>query len=244
MSSYAEFAGIYDQLMDDFDYPEWARYYMELIAPVNPRRICDCACGTGSLTLEYAANGLETIGSDLSGEMLEIAAEKARRRGVSVRWLCRDMCMLELPAPVDALLCGCDGVNYLTSQKRVLAFFEAAHRCIRPGGMIAFDISSEYKLREEMGDAFFGEERDDIAYLWQNTLRGDNVTMDITFFVRQEDGLYRRFTETHRQRAHSVEEIKTLLAQAGFEQIHVYGDRTFEAPGPEELRIHFTAVRK
>lgn len=244
MNSYTGFAEIYDTLMDDFDYAAWSEYYLKLIEPVDAKRICDCACGTGSLTIEYAAKIAEVIGSDISGEMLRVAGEKARRKGVSVRWLCADMCRLELPKPVDAVLCGCDGVNYLTSMKRVKAFFTAAFNCIRSGGMLAFDISSEYKLREVMGDAFFGEERDEMAYLWQNSMEGDIITMDLTFFVEEGNGLYRKFNETHRQRAHSVPEIVAALEETGFTDIHVYGDRTFKAPENDELRIHFTALKQ
>ena len=60
MDAYSGFAGVYDLLMDDFDYPAWAAYYLRLLADsgVHPSEMCDCACGTGSLTMEFAARGL------------------------------------------------------------------------------------------------------------------------------------------------------------------------------------------
>ena len=75
MSAYAGFAAFYDTLMDDFDYPAWADYYMKLLAAegVQPTSLCDCACGTGSLSIEFARRGIRVTGADLSGEMLEIA---------------------------------------------------------------------------------------------------------------------------------------------------------------------------
>ena len=247
MAAYAGFAGLYDRLMDDFDYAEWAEYYLTLLdrAGVRPAALCDCGCGTGSMTVEFAARGIRATGADISPEMLEQAAEKARRRGVPVSWTCQDMTDLRLPKPVDALVCACDGVNYLTSLARVESFFRAAFRALRPGGALAFDISSRYKLEEEMGDAFFGEERDDVAYLWENRLDAQRhiVTMDITFFAREESGLYRRIVERHTQRAHSAQEIAAALAASGFEKTEVFGDRKLAAPGPEELRLHFLARR-
>ena len=55
MSTYGAFAEIYDVLMDDFDYPAWADYYLTLLerAGVKPSTMCDCACGTGSLSYSY-----------------------------------------------------------------------------------------------------------------------------------------------------------------------------------------------
>ena len=245
MDAYSGFARVYDLLMDDFDYPAWAEYYLELLsrAGVRPEGLCDCACGTGLMTLEFARRGLRVTGVDISREMLELAGEKARQSGVNAQFVCQDMTQLTLPRPVDALVCACDGVNYLTTDRRVLAFFRAAHRCIRHGGALAFDVSSPYKLRSVLGDSFFGEERDEAAYLWQNTLENDIVTMDITFFLREEGELYRRVSETHRQRAHEPERLKALLEEAGFVNVQIYGDQSFEPPGPQEMRVHFCATR-
>ena len=81
MESYGEFAAVYDRLMDDFDYPAWAEYYLELIsrAGVKVRRMCDCACGTGSMSIQFAKRGINVTGMDISRDMLEIAAVRARR---------------------------------------------------------------------------------------------------------------------------------------------------------------------
>ena len=101
---YNEFARVYDTLMDDVDYDGWARHYLELIAPAKPRRICECACGTGSLTVRFARAGLQTTGVDLSEDMLRIAQEKARRFGVQTPFVRQDMCALTLPRRVDSRL--------------------------------------------------------------------------------------------------------------------------------------------
>ena len=94
-----------------------------------------------------------------------------------------------------------------------------------------------------MGDSFFGEERDGLATLWQNRLNREThvLAMDVTFFVREEDGRYRRFRETHRQRAHSERELLDWLCEAGFERARAFGGMTLDAPRADDARIHFTA---
>ena len=96
-----------------------------------------------------------------------------------------------------------------------------------------------------MGNAFFGEERDGVATLWQNRYNSDTdvITMDVTFFVREEDGRYRRFREEHRQRAHSEQEILTWLNQAGFEHARAYGQMRMDAPREDDMRIHYVAEK-
>ena len=248
MAAYEAFADLYDALMDDVDYDAWADYYLRLIraAGVEPNALCDCACGTGSMSVRFARQGLRVTGVDLSGEMLARAQEKARRFGVQTMFVRQDMCALSLPRPVDALVCACDGVNYLLSDERVSAFFERAHAALKPGGVLTFDISSAAKLRDTLGDSFFGEDRDDVTYLWANRYDADarTVTMDLAFFVREADGRYRRFDETHVQKAHEPARLCELLAARGFGDIRVYGDRTFDPPKADAQRIHMAAVRK
>lgn len=247
MRSYDALAEVYDLFADDFDHPRWADYYRALLARagVTAHSIVDAGCGTGLMTVELARDGARVIGVDASEEMLRAAAERLRREGVRATLVRQDMCRLEVPRRVDAVICACDGVNCLLTQARVRAFFRAAHAAIRPGGALAFDISSRYKLETLMGDAFFGEERDEAAYLWENHFDAQRrlLRMDITFFVREADGRYRRFCETQVQRAHTAEEIAAWLAAEGFEAVEAFGDRTFEAPGKEEKRIHFLARR-
>lgn len=242
---YGEFARVYDTLMDDVDYDGWARHYMELIAPISPRRICECACGTGSLTVRFARAGLNVTGVDVSEEMLRAAQEKARRFGVQVPFVHQDMCALTLPRRVDAVLATCDGVNYLTQEAQVRAFFESAYRALRPGGMLAFDVSTLEKLSGTLGNAFFGEDRSEITYLWQNRWDAHTrcVRMDIAFFLREADGRYRRFDEAQIQRAYTPQELTALLRQAGFADIRVLGGFTMEVPRGGEERIHILATK-
>ena len=243
---YEDFASVYDTLMDDFDYDAWSGYYLDLICSVTgelPRRAAECACGTGSLTVRLAQSGMAMTGVDLSAAMLRQAESKAREWGVEPAFVRQDMRRLTLSRRVGAVLATCDGVNYLMSQEDVKAFFAAAYQSLLPGGALCFDCSTRHKLEKTMGDSFFGEERDGAAVLWQNRLNREThvLSMDVTFFVREEDGRYRRFREQHRQRAHSQQELTLWLTDAGFEDIHVYGEMRMDAPKEDDLRIHFTA---
>lgn len=245
---YEDFAGVYDTLMDDYDYDAWSEYYLKLMrssAGKLPERMVECACGTGSLTVRFARTGMKVIGADLSLSMLRRAEEKARHYGVEAGFIRQDMRRLALTRRVGAVLATCDGVNYLTTPQDVQAFMKSAYDALLPGGVLCFDCSSRHKLEDTMGDSFFGEEREGLAVLWQNRLNRSShvLTMDVTFFVREDDGRYRRFREEHRQRAHSEEEIRSWLEAAGFEQICAYGEMRMDAPREGDQRIHYTAKK-
>ncbi|MDR0928308.1 MAG: methyltransferase domain-containing protein [Oscillospiraceae bacterium] len=244
---YQSFARVYDALMADVDYPRWAEYYLTLAqrAGVHCLRAADCACGTGNLTLALSRLGLSMTGLDLSVEMLRCAGEKARHLGIPVPFVRQDIRNLLLHRPMDALFCACDGVNYLTRPEDVQAFFAAAYRALRPGGGLFFDVSSPYKLETLLGNNCLGDDNPAASYIWQNHFDPAVrlLQMDLTFFVREADGRYSRFEETHWQRAHTAAELTEWLKAAGFESIALYGDRTFTPPDARTARLHLAAVR-
>ena len=244
---YQEFAQVYDALMDDVDYPAWAAHYLALMhrREVAPGALAECACGTGSLTVEFAGRGIAVTGVDQSADMLRVAADKARARGLSVPFVRQDMRALALHRPVDAVLATCDGVNYLCTPQGVGAFFAAAHAALKPGGGLFFDVSTPHKLAHVLGDAFFGGNGADVSYLWQNRYdpAAALLEMELTCFVREAGGRYRRFDETHVQRAHTAQELERWLAEAGFQGVQIYGERTFEPPQPTDQRWHVAAIK-
>ena len=68
--------------------------------------------------------------------------------------------------------------------------------------------------------------------------------MDLTFFVKEKDELYKRYTETHFQKAHDSKDITAMLGKCGFGNIQIYGDKVFEAPTEDCQRIHFSAIKQ
>ena len=146
---YGDFARVYDRLMWEVDYAGWADYYASLLDLADVPRgsaVVECACGTGSLTLSLSGQYRMT-GVDISQEMLSVAADKLRAAGRQVPLIRQDMQRLTLHRPQDAVLCTCDGVNYLTGDKALGAFWLPPMPRLRPGGALAFDVSSLHKLR-------------------------------------------------------------------------------------------------
>ncbi len=244
---YTAFAAVYDRLMRDVDYEAWARHYARLLAGahVHGGNVCECACGTGSLTLPLRRLGYRMTGVDLSRDMLSQAAQKARDAGLEIPFVCQDMCHLQLHRRQDAILCTWDGVNYLTTPDRARRFFRAAYAQLKPGGALIFDVSTPEKLSGTLGDHTLGCQEEDISYIWQNAYhpRTRTVDMRLSIFVGDTDGRYQRLEETQTQRAHTLEELTKYLAEAGFADIRAYGKLALRAPRPGDERWHIRAIR-
>ena len=144
---YDEFANIYDRLQN-IDYASFVDYYQKIFESfsLKPELVLDLACGTGNVTIPLAERGYDMIGVDMSGEMLNIAADKARAKNLDILFLNQDMTEFELYGTVDAIVCSLDGVNYLTEDWQLEQLFALVKNYLNPDGIFIFDINSKYKL--------------------------------------------------------------------------------------------------
>ncbi|MBQ2817832.1 MAG: class I SAM-dependent methyltransferase [Clostridia bacterium] len=238
-SQYKDMAALYELMTDDYDHSKWCDFYMDIASLRRGMNVYEAGCGTGLMTRQLLKRGLKLISSDISDEMLRQAQQKSAMGQRAVFVKC-DMREMESPKPVDAVICACDGVNYLTEGAE--RFFLAAKKALKKGGKLCFDISSEYKLRNMAGQVFF-DDRDEYTYMWTNSLDEETslITMELAFFVPDGEGKYERFDERHVQRIYSVNEINEMLLSCGFENIEVYADQLKEPPKADSLRIHFAA---
>lgn len=239
---YGRFACVYDRLMSGVDYSGWAGY----VSGFLPERasVIECACGTGQITLRLASAGHTVLATDSSEDMLRVASEKLRLAGAvssRVRFAQMDMRRLCAHKPADAVVCCCDGVNYLLSREDCKKFFNSAYAALRPNGLLLFDVSSRYKLSSVLGQNCFADSDDVSPYMWQNTYDSETklIKMELTFFVKN-GGMYERFDETHIQRAHSVRELRSWLEECGFEAKE-YECFTENEPSDNTERIQFAA---
>ena len=98
MSSYENFARVYDLFMDNIPYEEWCGYLTGLLQEygVTEGLVLELGCGTGNMTRLLANRGYDMIGVDNAPDMLEIAMEKRQAEGQDILYLFQDMREFEL----------------------------------------------------------------------------------------------------------------------------------------------------
>ena len=247
MEAYTGFAEVYDTFMDNVQYEKWAEYVVGLLKKygIEDGLVLDLGCGTGSLTELLAAKGYDMTGVDFSEEMLEIAMEKKRQSGYDILYLLQDMREFELYGTMRAVVSICDSMNYLMSEEELLEVFRLVNNYLDPGGIFIFDMNTPYKYRE-LGEDTIAENREECSFIWENTWYEEEQAneYDLTIFQREENGLFRKYTETHLQKAYEIETIRRLLEAAGMEFIAVYDAFTEEAPREDSERVYFLAREK
>jgi ubiquinone/menaquinone biosynthesis C-methylase UbiE len=228
---YTAIAPYYDLLMKDVNYGKWLWYIDELFkrSGHQPRTILDLACGTGTCSVLLAKQGYRVTGLDSSEAMLRVAKEKAKTERVRVTFTHQRMEDFFLPRTVDAIISLFDSVNYVLEEEEMLNVYRCANDTLAEGGLLIFDMNTEYGLAEGWGDPEFVKEEEGIVSIWRNEYdrAGKMARLTLTLFVREEDH-YLRIDEVHLERAYTFRKVKGLLTRAGFTDIHAYKHLTFK----------------
>ncbi len=250
---YSALARVYDRLNADLDYEAWADFLeacFKQYLKKSPELVLDLACGTGTMTRVLSSRGYDIIGVDGSADMLSEAYSLGNGEG-KILYLCQDMREFELYGTVGAVVSCLDSINYLLTEDDLRATFAGVHNYLDPDGIFLFDVNSSYKFSEIYGNNAYvleDETPDGGAVFcgWQNEYDRESGICDfwLSIFEEDEDGRYCRSDEHQRERCYSLETLRRLLEQAGFEWLGAFGDFRFSAPTEKTERWYIAARAK
>ena len=243
MSAYEKFAQVYDLFMDNIDYEGWAEYVTDRLREyeITDGLVLELGCGTGTMTGLLAGKGYDMIGVDNSEEMLGEAMEKRAESGHEILYLEQDMREFELYGTVRAIVSICDSMNYLEDYEDLVQVLRLANNYLDPKGIFIFDMNTVYKYREQLGEQTIAENREESSFIWENYFdEGEMVNeYDLTLFIRDEDGRYSKYEETHYQKAFEISEVLKAVKEAGMELVAVYDAFTREPVKETSDRVYF-----
>lgn len=243
--TYSFLAPSYDALTRDVDYQGLCDYLERQFARARcpVKTVLDLACGTGSLTWLLAERGYETIGVDLSEEMLAQARDKGGEdfHGIAPLFLQQSMDKLDLYGTIDVCVSCLDSVNYVTRPAMLRRAFQRVHTFLMPGGLFLFDARTPQALAAMDGQIFLDEDEDTYC-VWQGeySAKGRICTYYMDIFRREGDA-WLRGQEEHREYAYTIEELTVMLEQAGFSDVKCYGGGRRRKPTPRDDRVFFIA---
>ena len=258
MDSYQDFAYVYDEFMDETPYEMWCKRIQSLIEKYGVSKpvrnsgdvleseknlVVDLGCGTGTLTEMLYEKGYDMVGVDNSDSMLSVAMEKKQLSGSEILYLLQDMRELELYSTVGTVVSVCDSINYILEEEELLEVFKLVNNYLYPGGIFVFDFNTDYKYGQVIGDTTIAENRDDCSFIWENYYDEESAIneYEVTIFVKEEDDLFRKFTETHFQKGYTAKKIAKLIERAGMELVVMKDADTDGDITKESERIYVVA---
>lgn len=260
MEAYSSFAKVYDLFMDNVPYEEWFEYVRSILREygICDGLLLDLGCGTGKMTRLLAKAGYDMIGVDNSADMLEIARESEYEMSgecgnesgnmkadgqPQILYLLQDMRSFELYGTVRAVVSICDSMNYILEEDDLREVFRLVNNYLDPRGIFVFDLNTVYKYRELLGETTISENRKEGSFIWDNYYDEESGIneYDLTLFIHENGDLYRKYEETHYQRAYDLDTIRRLLAEAGMEFLAAYDAFTREPVEEDSERIYVIA---
>ena len=216
--AYTVLSKVYERLTAGEQYEKWALHVVDVLNNNAVGKFgFDLACGSGYFTRAEKRAGYNVTGVDISEEMLTEAQRTAGEEGLNIPFTKQDMVNFRTFEKADFLTIINDGVNYVPPE-RLKKAFKNFYRQLNKGGVLFFDFSTEYKLRNIIGNNMFGEDYDDLTYLWFNRLIDGHIEMDLSIFVKKGD-LFEKREESHIQYIHTLGFMTDSLKAAGFENI-------------------------
>jgi SAM-dependent methyltransferase len=114
-------------------------YLREAVRGGGP--VLELGCGSGRLTLSIAQNGIDIVGADLSGAMLDAARAKAVAAQIDVPFVQADMRHFDLARQFATILIPGNSLLHLLTIDELKQCLTCVRRHLTPGGRLVFDIS-------------------------------------------------------------------------------------------------------
>ena len=219
----------------DFMYPQpnglsaKAGFYLDLAAAARPP-VLELACGTGSMLLPIAAQGIECEGIDLSSDMLAEARAKFEARHLSAPFLVGDMTSFDLGRRFGFIFIASNSLLHLHSADDIVRCFQSVRGHLDQGGRFAFDVfnpsvqilAGADGTRREM-QRFDGPEQGEIHVDVEERYDAvAQVTRGVWHFSNESESDFR--TVSIELRNIFPQELPLLVATGGLRLLERYGD--------------------
>jgi len=189
---------------------------IDLLAPVRQRDgfVLELGCGSGLLTRYLVDAGHRVVATDASPAMLDLARQTVPDAEAITRLVLPDD---PLP-PADAIVAIGHPLSYLPDEEALDRALVASANALNPGGVLALDLCDLEWGAARVGVANHGRVGDDwaIVALFSVPTR-DRFVRDMTTFVRNDDGSWRRDDEHHDNVLIDTSRVPALLAEHGVE---------------------------
>ncbi len=192
-------------------------------------RLLDALCALGRTSLEFARRGWTVTGVDLCAPYLRAAREDAAGRGLAVDFIQADIRGFHGDGGFDMAVNLYNSFGYLESPEDDLAMLRALHGALKPGGTLVMEFQGRELVLRDFRESEWYEEDGDIVLLRSELEEGATK-------LRQEWGLITTDGKRHRfpfvQRLYGEDDLRAILAQAGFRRVEVFGNLRGAAYGP------------
>lgn len=231
-------ATIYDSIMDQVDYDNWAEYIYHVIrfTDIPVKNILELAAGNGHLSHYLLHYFDDIVITDVSLPMI-----KEKKKGSGLR-VCCDMIRLPFKAPFSVIFSTFDSVNYLLEEREVVEHFTEVSNIMQADGIFTFDVSLERNSILHSSQHRTEIHLEGVRYHQKSIYDVETQIHKNEFTLMYEDG--RVIREEHKQRIYPFTFYFEALDKANLFVTECFDGFSFEDGNDASERVQFIAMRK
>lgn len=192
---------------------------LSLVAIPQQSCILDLCCGVGRHSLELARRGFRVTGVDRTPVYLTQAEQQAKQEGLDVEFIREDMRNFCRPNSFDLVINLFTSFGYFEDQDDDRKVARNILGSLKHGGVLLMDMSGKEIIAREFRERDW-HEVDGVYWLEERKLVG-NWDRVWNRWIMFKDG--QRFEGIVCPRLYSAAELSSLLHEAGFKMMNVYG---------------------
>ncbi|MGO4529173.1 class I SAM-dependent methyltransferase [Paenibacillus sp. 2TAF8] len=212
--------------------------------------ILDLCSGTGTSSLPFLKLGSNVVLIDHSPSMLEKARTKLyyyilKNRATLIEADVTDFSVEGFDSFGFAFALY-DAMNHLKNRDALSKCFARVYASLKNHGYFIFDMNTRLGLELSNKMEFFDNQEVFVSErgIYSNGM--DTAYIKITGFIKTESGNYERFDETLYNRSYEMLEIRSMLLETGFSNVHFSRIENLEVPieNPEKQPRVFFVCQK
>ena len=241
-----EYHGLMAKTWDLFrgDTSQWEDrfFYLDVVTKYGGP-VLDVGCGTGRILLDFMKQGVDIDGVDNSPEMLSLCRKKAAQAGLKPSLYQQEMDKLSLPRQYQTLLVPSSSFQLLLEASLPPAAIKRFYDHLLPGGVLAMPFMTLWKAGDPLETEWTKEvvnPEDGLTYRrWSHTRYDPATRLEHTIdrYEVLRDGKVIA-SEEHVQSpatlSYTQEQAKDLYQSAGFKDIQIFHEFTFEPVRPDD----------
>ena len=239
---YGMLAEFWDLFRGDTSIWEDRFFYLNVVKKYG-QPVLDVGCGTGRILLDFMQQGIDIDGIDNSPDMLALLKQKAEKLNLIPTVYQQEMDKLSLPRKYQTILVPSSSFQLLLDTKLPPVAMERFYEHLLPGGVLAMPFMTLWKQDEALENEFTREvvRPEDGATIrrWQYSRFDPDTDLEHTIerYEIIRDGQVITSEEHHQSpgtRSYTQHQAVNLYQKAGFRDIQVFHDFTFDPVKPED----------
>jgi SAM-dependent methyltransferase len=239
---YGMMAEFWDLFRGDTSTWEDRFFYLDAVRKYG-QPVLDVGCGTGRILLDFMHQGIDIDGVDNSPDMLARLHQKADGMGLNPKVYQQEMHTLDLPRKYQTILVPSSSFQLLLDPSLPPPAMQRFYEHLLPGGVLVMPFMTLWKqgnpLESESTREVVRPEDGATVRRWQYARFDPETDLEHTIdryeIIREGEVIA---SEEHRQspatRSYTQEQAVALYEEAGFGDIQVFHEFTFEPVRPED----------